>query len=150
MRFGKSMLSTSRSFSASGRAEHEWRAHGAGRDAADADPGRREVARHWQRHPEDGGLGRSVGELAGLLFDAGDRRGAHDDTPLSELVGLVSGHRRARQAGHVERTDAFISIVPMKACLSCGVPSRPTVRPPPTPPPARLRTRACRASAPPR
>ena len=35
---------------------------------------------------------------------------------------------------------AFISIVPTKASLSCGVPSRPTVRPPPTPPPATLTT----------
>ena len=36
--------------------------------------------------------------------------------------------------------NAFISIVVMKAPLSCGVPSRETVRPPPTPPPATFTT----------
>ena len=73
MRFGNTMLLDEVLLHLLGHAQHERRAHRAGGDGAHPDADGRQVARHRQRHAEDGRLGGAVGELAGLALDAGDR-----------------------------------------------------------------------------
>ena len=84
------------------RTEHERRPHRAGGDGAHPDAHGGEVARHRERHAEDGCLGRAVGHLAGLALQAGDGGGVHDDPSLAVVVRVVDDMAAAARRRHVE------------------------------------------------
>jgi hypothetical protein len=87
------------------QALHHRREEQARRDGDDADPGRGELARHRQRHPDDSAFRGRVRDLSDLTVERRDRRGHHDHAALALGVRRVPLHRDRRSLRDQHRTD---------------------------------------------
>ena len=81
------------------------RVEDAGRDGADPDRPLRQVARGVQRHADDAGLGRGVGQLPDLPLPGRDRGGQHEDAAVAVARRRCAAIADGGEAQHVEGAD---------------------------------------------